>query len=68
MAKLLTFLAEIVLVLLAKVDKAKYRQTVDDFYARVHADPCGVLVEQLGGKKQDSGSSDDTGAQQRKSG
>lgn len=62
MARLLTFLAEIVLVLLAKVDKAKYQAIVDDFYARVHADPCGVLVEQLGGKKPDGGNSSDSAA------
>ncbi len=64
MGEFVAVLAKIILMVLAKVDKEKHQAVVDGFYSRIHADPCGVLVEQLGGRT--AGNADDTGAEQRK--
>lgn len=67
MGEFVAVLAKIILMVLAKVDKKKHQAVVDGFYSRIHADPCGVLVEQLGGKSgRTAGNADDTGAEQRK--
>lgn len=47
MAELLTIITKALLQLLARLDKEKHKKLVGDFYHRLNADPCGLLVEQL---------------------
>lgn len=56
MGELIAIFAKAFLLLLVRLDKEKYKKTIDDFHARLSADPCGVLVSQLGGEKQNADS------------
>lgn len=49
MVNLIQTLAILFLELLGRYDKAKQQKIITDFHNRLDADPCGVLVEQLGG-------------------
>lgn len=47
MAELLAILTKALLLLLARLDKEKHKSLVSDFYNRLDADPCQLLVEQF---------------------
>lgn len=47
MAELLSILAKVLLLVLARVDKKKQKELIVGFYTRLDADPCQLLVEQL---------------------
>lgn len=47
MAELLAIITKALLRLLARLDKEKHKSLVRDFYHRLDADPCKLLVEQF---------------------
>lgn len=47
MAELLSILAKALLLLLSRLDKEKHKKLIGDFYIRLDADPCQLLVEQF---------------------
>lgn len=54
MVNLISTLATLFLNLLGRYDKSKQEQIIKNYYDKLNRDACGVLVEQLGGKSQDT--------------